>query len=87
MISKEEVEKYLIDQNLVLSVVPTENAVLLEGTGIYQDYYEQGERATYWGLRTQGDNVCSILCVGTGLGESEIFHSEYVVSFLTFHRL
>ena len=82
LLSKEEVEKYLIDQNLVLSAVPTENAVLLEGTGIYQDYYAQGERATYWGLRTQGDNVCSILCVGTGLGESEIFHSEYACSSL-----
>ena len=82
LLSKEEVEKYLIGQNLVLSAVPTENAVLLEGTGIYQDYYEQGERATYWGLRTQGDNVCSVLCVGTGLGESEIFHSEYACSSL-----
>lgn len=82
LLSKEEVEKYLIDQNLVLSAVPTENAVLLEGTGLYQEYYEQGERATYWGLRTQGDNACSILCVGTGLGETEIFHSEYACSSL-----
>ena len=82
LLSREEVEKYLVGQNFVLSAVPTENAVLLEGTGIYQDYYEQGERATYWGLRTQGDNACSILCVGTGLGESEIFHSEYACSSL-----
>lgn len=82
LLSKEEVEKYLIDQNLVLSAVPTENAVLLEGTGIYQDYYAQGERATYWGLRTQGDNACSVLCVGMGLGKTENFHSEYACSSL-----
>lgn len=82
LLSKEEVETYLVGQNLVLSAVPTENAVLIEGTGLYKEYYEKGERTTYWALRTQGDNACSVLCVGTGLGKTENFHSEYACSSL-----
>lgn len=82
LLSVEEVEQYLVDRNLVLPAVPTENAVLLEGTGIYAEYYEQGERTTYWGLRTQGENACSILCAGAGLGKTENFHSEYACSSL-----
>lgn len=82
LLNKEEVEMYLVEQNFVLSAVPTENAVLLEGTGLYQEYYEKGERTTYWGLRTRGDNACSVLCVGTGLGKTENFHSEYACSSL-----
>lgn len=82
LLSYEEAEKYLIDQNFAMSAVPCKNAVLLEGTGIYNEYYEQGERSTYWGLRTQGDNACSIICAGTGLGKNENFHSEYACSSL-----
>lgn len=82
LLSREEVEAYLVEQNIVLSAVPTENAVLLEGTGLYKEYYEKGERTTYWALRTQGDNACSVLCVGTGLGKTENFHSEYACSSL-----
>lgn len=82
LLSREEVETYLVGQNIVLSAVPTENAVLLEGSGLYKEYYEKGERTTYWALRTQGDNACSVLCVGTGLGKTENFHSEYACSSL-----
>lgn len=82
LLSQEEVEIYYVEQNLLIPAVPTENAVLLEGTGLYSEYYEQGERTTYWGLRTQGDNACSILCAGAGLGKTENFHSEYACSSL-----
>lgn len=82
LLSLEEAEKYFVEQNIVLSATPTEGAVLIEGTGLYKEYYEQGQRGTYWGLRTQGDNACSIFCAGTGLGETENFHSEYACSSL-----
>lgn len=82
LLSYEEVEKYLVEQNFVLAAVPCENAVLLEGTGIYNEYYTEGERSTYWALRTEGENACSILCAGTGLGKTETFHSEYACSSL-----
>lgn len=77
LLSYEEVLKYLVEQNFVLSAVPCENAVLLEGTGIYNEYYEQGDRSTYWGTRTEGDLACEVVCVGAGLSETENFHSEY----------
>lgn len=82
LLSYEEVEKYLVEQNFVLSAIPCENAVLVEGTGIYNEYYDEGERSTYWALRTEGENACSILCAGTGLGKTENFHSEYACSSL-----
>ncbi len=82
LLSEEEVNQYFIEQNLVISAIPTESAILLEGTGIYEEYYEVGNRSTYWGLRTQGENACSIICAGGGLGESELFHSEYACSSL-----
>lgn len=82
LLSYEEVEKYLVEQNFVLSAIPCENAVLVEGTGIYSEYYDEGERSTYWALRTEGENACSILCAGTGLGKTENFHSEYACSSL-----
>ena len=82
LLSREEAEEYLVDANIMLSAVPCENAVLLEGTGIYMEYYEEGQRSTYFALRTEGDNACSILCAGTGLGKSENFHSEYACSSL-----
>lgn len=77
LLSYEEVLTYLVDRNFVLAAVPGENAVLLEGTGIYNEYYEQGDRSTYWATRTEGDLPCEVVCVGTGLSETENFHSEY----------
>ncbi len=77
LLSYEEVLEYLVEQNFVLSAVPCENAVLLEGTGIYNEYYEQGVRSTYWATRTEGDRVCEIVCAGTGLSKTDNFHSEY----------
>ena len=82
LLSREEAEKYFIGQNILIPATPTENAVLLEGTGIYKEYYDDGERSTYWGLRSRAENACSIWCVGTGLGKTEIFHSEYACSSL-----
>lgn len=82
LLSYEEAEQYLAEQNFVLSAIPCENAVLVEGTGIYNEYYDEGERSTYWALRTEGENACSILCAGTGLGKNENFHSEYACSSL-----
>lgn len=82
LLSYEEVMEYLVNQNRMLPTVPCDNAVLLEGTGIYKEYYDLGERSTYWALRTEGDNVCSVLCAGTGLGRTDNFHSEYACSSL-----
>lgn len=82
LLSYEEVMEYLVNQNRMLPTVPCDNAVLLEGTGIYREYYDSGERSTYWALRTEGDNVCSVLCAGTGLGKTDNFHSEYACSSL-----
>ena len=80
LLSYEEVLKYLIEQNLVLSAVPCENAVLLEGTGIYKEYYTAGLRSTYWATRTEGDLPCEVICAGAGLSETENFHSQYACS-------
>lgn len=82
LLSLSEAEKYFIQQNMVLAATPIDSAVLIEGTGLYKEYYEQGERNSYWGLRTRGDNACSIACAGTGLGKTENFHSEYACSSL-----
>ena len=82
LLSLSEAKQYFVEQNLVLSAVPTESAVLIEGTGLYKEYYEQGERNTYWGLRTRGEDACSIVCAGTGFGRTENFHSEYACSSL-----
>lgn len=82
LLSLSEAKQYFVEQNLVLSAVPTESAVLIEGTGLYKEYYEQGERNTYWGLRTRGEDACSIVCAGTGFGKTENFHSEYACSSL-----
>lgn len=82
LLNLQETEKYFVEQNIVISAAPTESAVLLEGTGLYMEYYEQGQRSTYWGLRTQGEDACSILCAGTGLGETENFHSKYACTSL-----
>ena len=83
LLSKEEAEKYLVDQNIVLAAVPTESAALLEGTGIYQYYCEEGSITTFWGLRSYGEiGACTILCAGTGMGKTESFHSEYACASL-----
>lgn len=82
LLSLSEVEKYFVDKNIVLSAMPTDSAVLVEGTGLYKEYYEQGSNGAYWGLRTQGDNACSIMCAGNGFDETENFHSEYACSSL-----
>lgn len=82
LLSYEEVLKYLVEQNFVLLAVPCDNAVLLEGTGLYNEYYDKGERSTYWSTRTEGDNACNVLCVGAGLGKTDNFHSEYACSSL-----
>lgn len=73
LLSLSEAEAYFVEQNIVLSAIPTDSAVLIEGTGLYKEYYEQGERGTYWGLRTQGEDACSIVCAGTGFGKTENF--------------
>ncbi len=83
LLSKEEVEKYLINQNISLSAIPTESAVFTEGTGIYQSYCEEGSLTAYWGLRSTGDiPACTIVFAGTGMGKQENFHSDYACSSL-----
>ena len=83
LLSLKEVEEYLVDQNFLLSAVAGENAVLLEGTGAYKEYYDKGERGTYWATRTEGDSACEIICAGPGLSKTENFHSEYACASLT----
>ena len=82
LLSYDEVMEYLVKQNFVLSAVPCENAVLLEGTGIYKEYYDEGIRGTYWATRTEGDLACEVICAGAGLSETENFHSQYACSSL-----
>ena len=82
LLSYDEVMEYLVKQNFVLSSVPCENAVLLEGTGIYKEYYDEGVRSTYWATRTEGDLPCEVICAGAGLSETENFHSQYACSSL-----
>ena len=82
LLSYEETMEYLVKQNFVLPAVPCENAVLLEGTGIYKEYYEEGVRSTYWATRTEGDLPCEVICAGAGLSETENFHSQYACSSL-----
>ena len=82
LLSYEETMEYLVKQNIVLSAVPCENAVLLEGTGIYKEYYDEGVRSTYWATRTEGDLPCEVICAGAGLSETENFHSQYACSSL-----
>lgn len=82
LLSLDEAEEYFVDKNIVLSAMPIDSAVLIEGTGLYKEYYEQGDSGAYWGLRTQGDNACSIMCAGTAFGRTENFHSEYACSSL-----
>ena len=82
LLSYDEVMEYLVKQNFVLSAVPCENAVLLEGTGIYKEYYDEGVRGTYWATRTEGDLACEVICAGAGLSETENFHSQYACSSL-----
>lgn len=82
LLSYDETMEYLVKQNFVLPVVPCENAVLLEGTGIYKEYYEEGMRSTYWATRTEGDLPCEVICAGAGLSETENFHSQYACSSL-----
>jgi len=80
LLSYDEVMEYLVKQNFVLSAVPCDNAVLLEGTGIYKEYYDEGIRGTYWATRTEGDLACEVICAGAGLSETESFHSQYACS-------
>lgn len=80
LLSMSEAEEYLVEQNIALSAIPIDSAVLVEGTGLYKEYYEQGESSAYWGLRTQGEDACSIMCAGNGFGRTENFHSEYACS-------
>ncbi|MBQ8038677.1 MAG: toll/interleukin-1 receptor domain-containing protein [Lachnospiraceae bacterium] len=82
LLSYDETMEYLVKQNFVLPAVPCENAVLLEGTGIYKEYYEEGMRSTYWATRTEGDLPCEVICAGAGLSETENFHSQYACSSL-----
>lgn len=82
LLSYDETMEYLVKQNFILSAVPCENAVLLEGTGIYKEYYEEGARSTYWATRTEGGLPCEVICAGAGLSETENFHSQYACSSL-----
>ena len=82
LLSYEETMEYLVKQNFVLPAVPCENAVLLEGTGIYKEYYDEGVRSTYWATRTEGELPCEVICAGAGLSETENFHSQYACSSL-----
>lgn len=82
LLSYDETMEYLVKQNFVLPAVPCENAVLLEGTGIYKEYYDEGTRSTYWATRTEGDLPCEVICAGAGLSETENFHSQYACSSL-----
>ncbi len=82
LLSYDETMEYLVKQNFVLPAVPCENAVLLEGTGIYKEYYAEGMRSTYWATRTEGDLPCEVICAGVGLSETENFHSQYACSSL-----
>lgn len=82
LLSYDETMEYLVKQNFVLPAVPCENAVLLEGTGIYKEYYDEGVRSTYWATRTEGELPCEVICAGAGLSETENFHSQYACSSL-----
>lgn len=78
LLSKEEVQQYILDQNILLSAIPTTGAAAKEGSGVYSSYVSDGEPTTYWALRDYGDiPACTVLCAGNGMDHTEQFHSEY----------
>lgn len=77
LLSKDEVQKYILDQNLLLFALPTSGAIKMEGSNIYSSYESNEEPNAYWALRDYGDiPSCTVLCAGNGM-ESEQFVSKY----------
>lgn len=78
LFSKEEVKQFILDQNILLSAIPTAGAVDEEESGVYSSYVNEGEPKTYWALRDYGDiPACTVLCAGNGMDHTKQFHSEY----------
>ena len=77
LLSKDEVQKYILDQNLLLYALPTSGAIKMDGSNIYSSYQSNEDPKAFWALRDYGNiPSCTILCVGNGM-ESEQFLSKY----------
>ena len=83
LLSREEIELYLTKQNIKIPTTPTEGAIKNDGSNIYASYAADNNTNAFWGLRSYGDiPSCTILCAGTGMGQKDMFHSEYACSSL-----